>query len=272
MSPGSKGRPRRCVSRVAVRRELLVFVEGIRTEEIYLVYWHRRFRDRVSVTIDPYRGAPLQLVEHAVAAKQAEARDARRGRGRAHDQIWCVFDRDEHPNVPQAIDVGARQGINAALSNPCLELWFLLHFQDQTAYLERKVAQARAQALLGCSKVLSPAALEPSRSASTTPWRVPASSTTSTPATALPRVATRAATYGRSSTRPAKPDPRLPSAPRHKRLTPVAADRRGPVHAAAAVELCCRLNRGTSRRPPEGPGPVPWRFGARPGRSHGSAA
>ena len=160
VSPGSKGPPRRRVSHASVRRELLVFVEGLRTEEMYLVYWHRRFRDRVSVTIDRYRATPLPLVEHAFTAKKAEARDARRGGGRAHDQIWCVFDRDEHPNVPQAIDLAARQGINVAFSNPCLELWFLLHFQDQTAYLERKVAQACAEALLDCSKALSPGALE----------------------------------------------------------------------------------------------------------------
>ena len=45
------------------------------------------------------------------------------------------------------------------MSNPCLELWFILHFEDQTAYLERQAAQHRAGELLGCSKVLNDAAL-----------------------------------------------------------------------------------------------------------------
>ncbi len=101
----------------------------------------------------------MQLVERAAETKRAEARDARKRRGRAHDQIWCVFDRDEHPNFAKAIALADRHGINVASSNPCLELWFILHFEDQTAYLERQAAQRGAEGLLGCSKVLSESAL-----------------------------------------------------------------------------------------------------------------
>jgi RloB-like protein len=136
-----------------------VFVEGLRTEELYLTYWRRQYRDRVLVEIDPYRGGPLQLVERAVEAQRTEARDARKGRGRPHNQIWCVFDRDEHPHFARAIDLANRHGINLAISNPCLELWFILHFEDETAYLERQAAQRRAEQLLGCSKVLTESAL-----------------------------------------------------------------------------------------------------------------
>jgi hypothetical protein len=45
-----------------------------------------------------------------------------------------MFDRDEHPNFARAIDLADRHGIKLAMSNPCLELWFILHFEDQTAY------------------------------------------------------------------------------------------------------------------------------------------
>lgn len=143
-----------------MRRELLMFVEGLRTEETYLVGWHRRYRDRVRVTIDPYRGGPLQLVERAVEAQRTEAYDARRGRGRPHDQIWCVFDRDEHPNFAEAIELAGAHDIGLAISNPCLELWFLLHFEERMAFVHRHDAQRRAEALLHCSKVLSSAAFE----------------------------------------------------------------------------------------------------------------
>lgn len=77
----------------------------------------------------------------------------------AHDQIWCVFDRDEHPNFATAVTLAGKRGIKLAISNPCLELWFILHFEDQTAYLERDAAQYRVEELLGCSKVLSESAL-----------------------------------------------------------------------------------------------------------------
>ena len=160
MSRGqASGPPRRRPSTAAVRLELLVFVEGLRTEDMYLTYWHRRCRDRIRIEIDPFRGAPLQLVERAVGAQRTEARDARKGRGRAHGQIWCVFDRDEHPNFDQALALANLHGINLAISNPCLELWFILHFEDQTAHLERHVAQDRSEDLLGCSKALSESAL-----------------------------------------------------------------------------------------------------------------
>jgi RloB-like protein len=101
----------------------------------------------------------LQLVERAIEAQLIEARDARRGRGRPHNQIWCVFDRDERPNFAKAVALADRHGINLAISNPCLELWFIVHFEDHTAYLERQAAQRRAEELLGCSKVLTESAL-----------------------------------------------------------------------------------------------------------------
>ena len=136
-----------------------MFTEGERTEDGYLVHWRREFRDKVIVTIDSFHGGPLQLVDHAVATKRSEAREERRGGGRPHDEVWCVFDRDEHPNIPQALDKAAGNGIGVILSNPCIELWFVLHFDDQTAHLERGEAQSRSRELLSCDKNLSPDAL-----------------------------------------------------------------------------------------------------------------
>ena len=153
------GPPRRRLSSAPIRPALLVFVEGRRTEELYLVDWHRRQRERILVAIHPFRGEPLQLVEKALATKRAEAHEERKLRGRPHDQIWCVFDRDEHRTFAEAIALAERNDIFLAISNPCLELWFLLHFQDQTAHLERHAAQERVQTLLHCSKVLSESAL-----------------------------------------------------------------------------------------------------------------
>lgn len=144
----------------AVRREILVFTEGAKTEDGYLLPWRRAYRGAVLLEIDPFHGVPQSLVERAVATKKAEARDERRGRGRAHDEIWCVFDINSHPNVPEAVRLAETHGIGLAISNPCIELWFMLHFQDQTAYLNRHEAQSAALALLGCGKVLTRAAMD----------------------------------------------------------------------------------------------------------------
>lgn len=142
-----------------MRLEVQLFVEGLCTEEEYFVYWRQQLRDRVLVTIDDYRGPPAKLVERAVRAKTAGERGAKRGRGRAYDEIWCVFDRDNHANFREAVEFATAKGIHLAATNPCIELWFLLHFEDQTAYIERAAAQARSEALLGCSKSLTTSAL-----------------------------------------------------------------------------------------------------------------
>ena len=71
-----------------------------------------------------------------------------------------MFDVDEHPNLAAAVELACRNGIEVAVSNPCLELWFLLHFEESSAFLDRKEAQRRAQAYLRSGKLLTEAALE----------------------------------------------------------------------------------------------------------------
>ena len=142
------------------RPHLLVFTEGRRTEPGYLESWHRIYRDRVQVTIDEFHGTPQSLVDRAVDAQREDRRNARRGQGSAYDEVWCVFDRDDHPHLNDALGKAANSGIEVALSTPCIELWFLLHFQDQTAQIHRGGAQSLSRGHLNCEKNPSPAAFE----------------------------------------------------------------------------------------------------------------
>jgi hypothetical protein len=155
----SSGPPTRGRSRLQPRREILLFVEGEKTEEDYFLHWYRLHQRHVIVTIDKFHGSPIKLVERAESIRKRELYEARRGRGRAHDEIWCVFDIDNHPSVNEAVQRAEGNGIHVAISNPCFELWFILHFEDQNAHINAKQAQARAQALLRCGKALTPAAL-----------------------------------------------------------------------------------------------------------------
>lgn len=139
---------------------MLVLVEGSKTEDGYLLPLRRAVRDKVLLTVDARGGAPFTLVERAVEAKRASARDAARARGRAFEDIWCVFDVDEHPKVPEAIALAQAHGIEVVISNPCIELWFILHFEDQTAAIDRHQAQHRAEELLSCKKNLTDDAIE----------------------------------------------------------------------------------------------------------------
>ena len=152
--------PRRKVGRGPQRKSFLVLVEGEVTEADYLLYWKRRLRLRVQVDVPDFHGTPLSLVEKAVELKAEEERMEKRGRGRMHDEYWCVFDIDTHPNVPEAIELARANGIALAISNPCIELWFLLHFTEHSAYIECADAARSVKAKTGAGKSISPDGLE----------------------------------------------------------------------------------------------------------------
>jgi hypothetical protein len=83
------------------------------------------------------------LVERAAESKKDSERRARRAEDAnlKYDEVWCVFDIDEHPKVPEAKNQARDNNIHLAISNPCFELWVLLHFQNQTAYVSRDAVQ-----------------------------------------------------------------------------------------------------------------------------------
>jgi hypothetical protein len=137
-----------------------VYTEGTKTEVVYLQHWYRLYRDEVIVTVDDAHGVPSFLVRAAVERKRTDLREEQRGRGRAFDEYWCMFDVDEFPDLPETYRLAAQHEINIAVSNPCIELWFLLHFQERTAALERDLAQKLAKGHLSCGKALTLRALD----------------------------------------------------------------------------------------------------------------
>jgi hypothetical protein len=153
-------RPRRPVPNRPRRRSIWVFTEGKVTEEGYVNFYRRRHRSQVTVTIDKCHGAPIELVERAISTKRNEEREQRRERGWAPDEFWCVFDVDTHPKLAEARTLAAQNDINVAVSGPCIELWFALHFADQTAYLTARDAQKLAAEHLSGGKRLSDEDLE----------------------------------------------------------------------------------------------------------------
>jgi RloB-like protein len=94
---------------------------------------------RVHIEPQGPAGVPLSVVETAISEKRlAEDRAKREGDENLRwDQVWAVFDIDDHPNVDDAKQLASANGISLAVSNPCFELWALLHFADQRAHIER---------------------------------------------------------------------------------------------------------------------------------------
>lgn len=137
---------RRHTARREPKSRILVVCEGAVTEAGYFKDLRAAFRNRlVEVEIDDRGGVPKTLVERATAKKKEAERLAKSLQDEfvRYDEVWCVFDVDEHPYLPDARQQARDRGIELAVSNPCFELWALLHFQDHTAHIERREARRR---------------------------------------------------------------------------------------------------------------------------------
>jgi hypothetical protein len=102
---------------------------GAKTEKLYLEGMRRYFRESpIAVVIKPDAGSPSLLVGYAAKLWDRD-RDG-------FDQVWCVFDVDDFgDDVRAAVTIAKRRGVSLAVSNPCFELWLLLHFVDHTSWL-----------------------------------------------------------------------------------------------------------------------------------------
>ena len=142
---------------VEPRPRIHVVCEGEKTEPIYFDgLAHEEEVRLVQIEIVRSGGVPKSIVERAVSMKREAQREAkaRRDANLVYDEVWCVFDVDEHPHLAEALDQAQANAIHVALSNPCFELWILLHFEDQRAHIERhKLQSACRQHLPGYSKV-----------------------------------------------------------------------------------------------------------------------
>jgi hypothetical protein len=144
--PRSPENLRRRGPRREPKRRILIVCEGGVTEAGYFKDLRAAFRNPlVAVEIDDEGGVPKTLVERAAAKKREAERDAksRRDEFLTYDEVWCVFDVDEHPHLHDARQQARDNEIDLAVSNPCFELWALLHFQNHTAHIERRDARHR---------------------------------------------------------------------------------------------------------------------------------
>jgi RloB-like protein len=143
--------------RVAIRqprKTLVIFCEGERTEPEYLQALKRKPAVRDVAAVDlrvetGHGGAPLSLVSMA-----SDARSRAVSEEAEIDEFWCVFDVEwpvNHPNLKEAIDQAHHNGIRLAVSNPCFELWLILHFQDQGRWLDNDQACRLRRRLDGSS-------------------------------------------------------------------------------------------------------------------------
>lgn len=147
---GGPGAIRRRSQGLAPRARILLVCEGSRTEVLYF----EELRSSWLLTASEVRVVPSSKAGGSHPSKLLDY--ARRERNRARndgtpfDAVWCVFDRDEHVGLEECFRDAKRLRFEVAFSNPCFELWYLLHFARQTAHIERNAAARAVGKCLGC--------------------------------------------------------------------------------------------------------------------------
>lgn len=156
-----KERQRRQLERKLGRRasydRILIVSEGSKTEPNYFKEIRAEYRLH-SANIEVQPGAlgtqPIQVVEYA--RELFEKGDSHKGiRPRVFEQVYAVFDRDDHPTFhdalvrARALDGTLRNDLKQSVkfvaipSRPSFEFWLLLHFEDVRHLVHRDEVMRR---------------------------------------------------------------------------------------------------------------------------------
>jgi len=144
-------------ARRAPYERILIVSEGRKTEPHYfreIRAYYRLHTANVQVQPGALGTEPQQVVEYAerLFLRGDEGKQIQR---RAFEQVYAVFDRDDHDTYHNALrkaaaldgklrsDLGQRVTFQAIASVPCFELWLLLHFEDVFAPVHRNEVYER---------------------------------------------------------------------------------------------------------------------------------
>jgi RloB-like protein len=138
----------------APRRRFIIYCEGENTEPAYFSALKRILRyGLIDIETNPV-GAPMTTAERAVERAKSEglAKGSKKPKDSfaQYDQVWAVFDRDEHPKFDAAIALCDSKGVKVGRSNPCFELWLILHLvlhdaPDDRHQLARRLRDLRPE-------------------------------------------------------------------------------------------------------------------------------
>lgn len=139
----------------------MIFCEGAKSEPDYINGIKKiaevAATSAISIEVDVRQGVPLTLVRRAIERKDDPE----------IDECWCVFDVEwpkNHPNLKQAVSLARDHGIGLAISNPCFELWLILHFEAYTRFSDNATVDRRSKELDGrMGKRIDPSKYMPRR-------------------------------------------------------------------------------------------------------------
>lgn len=117
------------------RERHLIVTEGTHTEVHYFKALKQHFR--VNADVHSAKASdPLSVVKSAIQRREeAQKRSKKSLIDETYDKIWCVFDVDGAEGSVQfmeALDLAKGEKLEVILSNPCFEIWYILHFEFTT--------------------------------------------------------------------------------------------------------------------------------------------
>ncbi|WP_419839403.1 RloB family protein [Candidatus Poriferisodalis sp.] len=124
------------------RPRFVIFCEGTVTEPVYLNAFAALPEIRRVAALD-VRG--MGYDPHRLVAEAKQARRSEPGARESRTEYWCVFDveaPEPHQGLRDAVQMARDNGIGVAVSNPCFELWLILHHAEHTRWLDTEEAQS----------------------------------------------------------------------------------------------------------------------------------
>lgn len=120
------------------KRVILVSYEGNnKTEKTYLENFKSRDKPYRIIEVPGNGTDPVSLVQQTNEKVKKENLDLK-----SYDKAYCIFDtdakREKEKEIEKTINFANKKKIIPIVSTPCIELWFLLHYELTTAELTNK--------------------------------------------------------------------------------------------------------------------------------------
>ena len=136
---------------------IIIACEGTKTEPLYF----QKFFDHL-IEDSGISAKSFVIAKHGHTDPVGVLKDLKNykeehgGTYKNFDHKWIVIDRDEErtnggghtlENYNEAISQAKKLNIDVAYSNPSFEIWYLLHFQYQSAYIDRDAVNKKLETL-----------------------------------------------------------------------------------------------------------------------------
>ena len=119
------------------KKVLLIVVEG-GTEKKYFSNYNRERKKGFRISVENTKDTDAVSLARVAERKRRDLDDT--------DEVWCVFDVDSQKDkaLEQARQIGVKNDFKICVSNPCFELWYLLHY----GYFDGKMTSREAEGRL----------------------------------------------------------------------------------------------------------------------------